>query len=135
MTHNPAFLYVEDDDLSRQVVKMLIEDVLGYANLILYETSLNFEENIKELNPAPDVIFLDIQMQPLDGYMMLKILKADPRFANATIIAMTANVMATDVEHLQQAGFHGLIGKPIRKKIFPDLLDKILRGESVWFIP
>ena len=50
------------------------------------------------------------------------------------IIAMTANVMASDVKALKASGFSGLIGKPIVRQVFPDLLKQILTGQPVWFI-
>jgi hypothetical protein len=48
---------------------------------------------------------------------------------------MTANVMVHDVDELRRTGFSGLIGKPIMKDNFPELLKRILEGQSVWFIP
>jgi CheY-like chemotaxis protein len=51
------------------------------------------------------------------------------------VIAMTANVMSHDVEHLKKAGFSGLIGKPILKEVFPQLVKNILNGEAVWYVP
>jgi CheY-like chemotaxis protein len=62
-------------------------------------------------------------------------LRQDPAYQNAKIIAMTANVMVHDVEELRRTGFSGLIGKPIMKENFPELLKRILEGQSVWFIP
>jgi len=53
-------------------------------------------------------------------------------YKDVPVVAMTAGVMATDVVKLKSAGFNGLIGKPIRKKLFPGQLDKILAGESIW---
>ena len=43
--------------------------------------------------------------------------------------------MPSDVALLQQAGFDGLIGKPLVHKIFPELLHKILAGGPIWYIP
>lgn len=134
MTDNPCFLYVEDDTFSRQVVNMLITRVLGYSDITIFEDSQNFMTRMSQLTRKPDVIFVDIQMSPHDGYAVLKMLRDDERYATATIIAMTANVMATDIEKLKKTGFDGLIGKPIDRKLFPELVTKILSGESVWFV-
>lgn len=134
MTDNPCFLYVEDDTFSRQVVNMLITRVLGYSDITLFEDSQDFMNRMSQLARKPDVIFVDIQMSPHDGYAVLKMLRDDERYTTATIIAMTANVMATDIEKLKETGFDGLIGKPIDRKLFPELVTKILSGESVWFV-
>lgn len=130
----PSFLYVEDDDLSRQVMLLQLQTVLGYQDVTIFEDSANFMERVRQLPSVPDVIFLDIQMRPLDGYEMLRLLRQDAAYRDTTVIALTANVMATDVEQLQAAGFSGLIGKPIPKRMFPDLLKRILDGESIWYV-
>jgi two-component system, sensor histidine kinase len=131
---NPIFLYVEDDYRSRIVLQVLIERVMGYR-LILFEDSEDFEAKISKLEPKPNIIFLDIQIGPIDGYAMLSILRKHPDYQNVTIIAMTANVMSHDVEKLKAAGFTGLIGKPVVKEIFEQLMEGIFAGEAIWYVP
>lgn len=131
----PNFLYVEDDMRSRKVVELLLTKVMDYTNLTIFQDSANFMQRVKALPTMPDVIFLDVQITPHDGYAMIKMLREDPLFQHATIVAMTANVMSHDVEQLQQVGFSGLIGKPVLKENFPDLVGKLLAGESVWYVP
>jgi CheY-like chemotaxis protein len=133
--NQPVFLYVEDDMSSRKVIEVLIRAVLGYSNISIFENSENFMQRVDALEHQPDVIFLDVQMSPYDGYEMLAMLRSDPRFATTTIIAMTANVMSYDVDKLRREGFTGLIGKPIMKESFPDLVRRILAGEAIWYIP
>jgi CheY-like chemotaxis protein len=130
-----SFLYIEDDALSRRVIQILLINVMGFSKVTLFENSANLQERISALPAAPDVVFLDMQMRPLNGFEALKILRGDPRFEAATIIAMTANVMSHDIEALKKAGFDGLIGKPILNDVFPQLIEKILGGEPVWFVP
>jgi CheY-like chemotaxis protein len=84
---------------------------------------------------VPDVIFLDIHIRPIDGYQLLDLLRNEPQYQNSKIIALTASVMVQDVKRLQDAGFDGLIGKPIANKVFPRLVKNILAGEPVWYIP
>lgn len=133
--HNPVFLYVEDDLLSRRVMEMMIKLVMGYQNLTVFENSVNFIERVQALAEPPHVIFLDVQIGPFNGYQMLEMLRQTPQFEDTTIIAMTANVMSHDVEALRQAGFDGLIGKPVMKEVVPELVTRILAGEQVWYIP
>ena len=134
MSESTNVLYVEDDCNSRKVMSLLLERVMKLP-LTVFENSANIMENINHLESQPNIIFLDIQMQPYDGYQVLKLLRADERFQDTTIIAMTANVMSHDVEQLKQAGFNGLIGKPIMKDVFPQLMERILVGEAVWYVP
>src|SRR5688500_19499130 len=104
---DPVFLYVEDDPMSRKVMHTLITRVLKFPQLTIWEDSANFVERIQLLDPVPNIIFLDVQIHPLDGYEMLRMLRNEARFRDSIIIAMTANVMSHDVEKLQQTGFSG----------------------------
>lgn len=130
----PALLYVEDDFLSREVMRLLVSKEMGLAGLSIIEDNRDFMDKVRALAHVPDVIFLDIQMRPHDGYEMLEMLRADETYRSACIIAMTASVMATDVEALKKAGFDGLIGKPIMRQAFPEQLEQILAGKAVWFV-
>ena len=135
MINNPVFLYVEDDLKSIKVIDIIIRQILGYENIQFFEDSENFKANLLALDEQPNLIFLDIQIAPLNGYEMLDILRAMPEHKNTTIIAMTANVMSNDVDALKKSGFSGLIGKPIIQESFPQLIAQILAGEEVWFVP
>ena len=133
--NDPSILYVEDDPLSRKVMDMLFRMVMGYQKLTIFENSMNFMDRISALPERPDLILLDVQISPVDGYGMLKMLRQSAMFADSIVVAMTANVMSHDIDTLQQAGFDGLIGKPVMKEIVPDLVNKILAGEQVWYVP
>jgi CheY-like chemotaxis protein len=130
----PAILYVDDDPMSRDVLQILFHKVMGIPDLYLLPNSENFSEQVAALPRVPDVVFLDIQVRPLNGYEMLAYLRQQPAYANTPIIALTANVMASDVDQMKAAGFSGLIAKPITNRLFPLLFKKILAGESIWYI-
>lgn len=132
---DPVILYVEDDRFSRKVIEILFMSVLNLPKLTLFENSENFMERLHKLETKPNLIFLDIQMKPHTGYEVLNMLRAEADFQQVTTIALTANVMAHDIDQLKQAGFDGLIGKPIMDDVFPELVNRILTGEAVWYIP
>jgi CheY-like chemotaxis protein len=71
-------------------------------------------------------------MQPYDGFEVLKQLRANAVFSASRIVALTASVMNEEVQMLRDAGFDGVIGKPVDRVAFPDLLERIVRGEKVW---
>ena len=134
-TEQPHFLYVEDDPHSREVLQMILTRVMGYKHIHFFENSENFMSRLQELPQVPDVIFLDIQIRPLNGYEILIQLRADPTYQSVKVIALKASVMVQDVARLQETGFDGLIGKPVAHKVFPRLLNDIFAGEPVWYIP
>jgi two-component system cell cycle response regulator DivK len=130
----PFYLYVEDDRLSRIVMDMFLGTMMGLSSYAIFEDSTDFIARLKALPVCPDVILLDIHVQPLNGFEMLKSIRADPEFQNCRVVALTASVMNEEVKQLRMAGFDGTIGKPLDPGNFPDLLRKIQRGEAVWQI-
>jgi two-component system, cell cycle response regulator DivK len=134
MQPNTTFLYVEDEPLSRLVMQMLLVRALGYENLNIFENSEHFIERVEDLDDKPDLVFLDIHMQPHNGFEMLSMLRQHPRYHDTRVIALTASVMNEEVDMLKNAGFNGAIAKPIDQVIFPNLLQSILNGEEVWHI-
>ena len=127
-----SFVYIEDDAMSRKVMAMLLTKKMGYNSVTILEDSENFLAKILELPYPPDVIFLDIHMQPYNGFEVLEMIRAGGHCPEAKMVALTASVMNEEVELLRKAGFDGVIGKPIDINTFPDLLNRILQGERIW---
>jgi len=60
-----------------------------------------------------DGVLMDVQMPIMDGYSATRAIRAQARFKELPVIAMTANVMAGDREKARQAGMNDHIAKPI----------------------
>lgn len=60
-----------------------------------------------------DVVLMDVQMPDIDGLEATRRIRANPRFAKLPIIAMTANVSASDRQNCLDAGMNDHIGKPL----------------------
>jgi PAS domain S-box-containing protein len=59
----------------------------------------------------PDLIFMDIQMPNMDGIQACEIIKK--MHPNIPIIALTANVMADDMDKYKRVGFDHCLAKPM----------------------
>ncbi len=134
MNTSSSFLYIDDDPLSREIMKILLEKMMGFSSVAYFKDSQDFMEQIQALPYPPTVILLDIKLRPFDGFDVLNMLRKNPDYQDITVVAVTANVMAEDVEKMKAHGFDSLISKPIINRIFPELLRKILNGEPVWYI-
>jgi CheY-like chemotaxis protein len=129
-----VILYFEDDALSREVMHAFLSRSLGYRNVWIFEDSADFETQLGHVGAKPDVIFLDIHMEPIDGFEMLKLVRQNENYQSTKVVALTASVMNEEVKLLKEAGFDGVIAKPLDYDVFPNVLHRILNGEQVWHI-
>ena len=74
-----------------------------------------------------DLILMDVQMPEMDGFEATRTIRADARFDNVPILAMTANAMSGDRKLSLEAGMNDHITKPIEPKEFYRTLVKWLR--------
>ena len=91
---------------------MLLKAVLSRAKYKIVTASGGFEalEKVAEVNP--DLILLDIMMPDLDGYEVLKRLKADPAHEDIPVIFLTALHNPEDIVKGFKFGASDYISKP-----------------------
>ena len=130
----PIILYVEDDELSREVMYTLLTRGLGYSSVIVFENSGDFALELDTLSTIPDVIFLDIHMEPVDGFTLLRLIRQRIKYNSTRVVALTASVMNEEVKKLKDAGFNGVIAKPLNYETFPNALRRILDKEDIWSV-
>lgn len=115
-------------------MKMLLNKRMDLQHVTIFEDSYNFLEHVEDLEPRPDIIFLDIHVPPLDGFEMLAMLRGLEWTRQVPIVALTASVMNEEISRLRTAGFNGCLAKPLNLSAFPDMLNRILGGEVIWSI-
>ena len=130
----PILVYVEDDENSIFVMKMVVERVMKLPTLYVLQSRADFVQQVKGLGVVPDVFMLDIQMKPFDGVELLAMLRKDPQFKCSKVIALTASVTNEEVSLLKSSGFNGAIAKPLNIDAFPGLIARIMQGENIWYI-
>lgn len=134
MWEDISFLYVEDDPRSRQVMELIMVKAMKVQNLVIFENSADFIPRIKAGSRLPNIILLDIHVEPYDGFTMLRMIREDADLQRARVIALTASVMNEEVAAMRAKGFDGAISKPLSVSLFPGLIERIVAGESVWHI-
>ena len=75
------------DDIATNI--MLLKAVLSRAKYKIVTASGGYEAIEKASKEAPDLILLDIMMPDLDGYEVIKHLKADPATQDIPVIFLT----------------------------------------------
>lgn len=129
-----ATILVVEDNVQNFV---LITRLLAYLGVKKCEWKasgwqvLEFAETL----PHIDLILMDIFLPEEDGYQVLDKLRAEPRFADTLIVAVTVDTSLESMERARRAGFNGFIGKPIDPDRFPSQIRDILQGEELWELP
>lgn len=134
MSQQPVVLYVEDDPQSRKLMQLLLKGRMQLPHVTILEDSEDFLERVDEIDPKPNIIFLDIHMKPHDGFEMLAMLRQLEWVKNVPVVALTASAMNEEVHKLRSAGFNGCLAKPIDLATFPETMHMIVGGEHVWRI-
>ncbi|MEL6408396.1 MAG: response regulator [Chloroflexota bacterium] len=125
-------VYLEDDQNSLEIVHFILSVIMGFENVHVWDSSANVLEKVRKLPQLPGLILLDIHMDPLDGFAVMKLLRQQQEFKEVRIVALTASFMKEEVSTLKSAGFDGGIAKPIDRDTFPTIVERILNGEEVW---
>lgn len=117
-------LLVEDNEVNRLFVKRVLES----AGMSVLEAE-NGQQAVEawDAGERPDLVVMDMQMPVMDGYEATRVLRG--RGADMPILALTANVMASDRDDCLAAGCDRFIGKPVRVKDLLGICDRLLNGE------
>jgi signal transduction histidine kinase/ActR/RegA family two-component response regulator len=117
-------LLVEDNAFNRELATILLK-----RKKITVFHAENGKDALKFLQSEEvDCVLMDIQMPIMDGYTACREIRNQPKFDKLPVLAMTANVMTSDVEKSRDAGMNDHIGKPLNEnEVFGTLVK--------WLVP
>lgn len=108
-------LIVEDNERNMRLAR----DVLQFHGFRTLETVNGEDAVVMAREHLPDLILMDISLPGIDGVEATRQLKEEPSTATIPIVALTASVLQADRARFDEAGFAGLIPKPIDVMTFP----------------
>ncbi|MBL8348349.1 MAG: PAS-domain containing protein [Rubrivivax sp.] len=103
-------LYIEDNPVNVVLMQSMLEPLPGVRLLVAERPEPGLELAFEH---RPDLILLDIQLPGIDGYEVLRRLRADERTRSKPVIAISANAMRGDIERGLAAGFDDYLTKPL----------------------
>lgn len=115
-------LVVDDERDIVEIIRELLEGE-GYSTLAAYDG----QQALELLGGKPvHLIILDIKMPVIDGFGVIKTLRAVPSLARIPIVVLTATQMIQDIlDRLKAFGIQICLSKPFEPK---DLLNAVTRA-------
>ncbi len=105
-----TLLYIEDNPVNAMIISELLR---CRPDLRLHVA----EDGARGLQQAaallPDLVLLDMQLPDMDGFEVLRRLRAQAALAQVPVIALSANAMPEDIERALAAGMSDYWTKPL----------------------
>jgi len=116
----PLVLVVDDSLTVRRVTQRLLQRE-GYR-VTLAKDGLEGLEKLGEERPA--VLLSDIEMPRMDGFDLVRNLRADPKLADLPVIMITSRIAQKHRDYAAELGVDHYLGKPYAEE---DLLQLVAR--------
>ncbi len=123
--HTGSVLYIEDNAVNVLLIEALVQQhtQLHFLSAPLPEAGLQMARDLQ-----PDLILLDIQLPGIDGYEVLRRLRAAEPTRDIPVIALSANAMPADVARGRAAGFCDYVTKPVDQPLLLAAMARALKA-------
>jgi signal transduction histidine kinase/CheY-like chemotaxis protein len=124
-------LLVEDNEINQQIATELLQ-----AAGVTVDVAGNGKEALDILLASEEILYdlmlLDVQMPIMDGYATIRAIRAEPRFADIPVVAMTAHALLEERDRCLAYGMNDHIAKPINPHTLFNTVARwtILRGDA-----
>ena len=117
-------ILIADDEVDVQMLLCLFLERQGYGII----RARDGQEAVRAaMEHCPDLIMMDIQMPRKTGIEAVRDLRADPRFADTPILAITAHARSFLPSDILRAGFDQIVFKPFEFGEIEAWLDQMLQ--------
>lgn len=120
-------LYIEDNPVNTLVVVELVA-TRPYLKLDCAVDGVGGVDMALQL--VPELILVDMQLPDIDGFEVLRRLRAHPQTALTPCIAVSANAVPEDIARARQLGFADYWTKPLDFQAFLGGLDAFFAAKA-----
>ena len=116
---------IDDEPLFLEGLSLLFSNV---KNIVVTNTATNGHELLDDLENTsefnfPDIILVDIQMKPMNGFDLVQILKK--KYSNIKIIILSSHYKSNVVGHMIKLGVSAFIPKNSSKKLLISAVESV----------
>lgn len=115
-------LLVEDNMVNQMVAKGMLSR-LGYEVAVAEHGEAALAKLQRD---TYELVLMDCNMPVMDGYETSRRMRADPRWQDIPVIALTANALHEDRQRCEEAGMSDYLAKPFKREDLQALLEKWL---------
>lgn len=123
----PLVLVVDDSITVRRVTQRLLQRE-GYR-VALAADGLQALERLQEERPA--LVLSDIEMPRMDGFDLVRNIRADASLADLPVIMITSRIAEKHREHAKQLGVNHYLGKPYSEEELLRLVRSYTQAEAL----
>lgn len=140
MSDKPKILLVEDnrddEDLARLAIEFsgvpceiqVARDGAEALDMLIGSTP----GQLKDLDPPPRLVLLDLKMPKVSGLEVLKQMRSDPRTKNVPVVVLTSSSERRDMADAYASGANSYIRKPIDLDDFNRVMSGICSYWLLW---
>ena len=126
VTPASAAIVADDEDLGR----LLLSEAVAQFGLHVSAHADGAAALEAALGAEPAIVLLDVDMPGLDGYVVCRRLRSEPRFAHVPIVMVTGHEDPVAIDLAFAAGATDFISKPVNWALLPRRLGYILRNAA-----
>ncbi|MEI7895219.1 MAG: response regulator [Myxococcales bacterium] len=104
-------LLAEDNEINQQIAVELLAS--AGVHVTVANHGREALEILDTIDPLPHLVLMDVQMPEMDGFEATQAIRANPRFAELPVVAMTAHAMVEERQRCLSAGMVDHVSKPI----------------------
>ncbi|MBC7993553.1 MAG: PAS domain-containing protein [Rhizobacter sp.] len=122
-----SVLYIEDNPVN----VLLVQELMAMRRDVRLSVAVDGLSGVAmACETLPHVVLVDMQLPDIDGFEVLRRLRAEPSLARSSFVALSANAMPEDVNRALQAGFDDYWTKPIDFHAFLRALTALVQAHT-----
>ena len=105
-------LIVEDNLINQKVAVSLLHK--SRINIAVAADGKEALDILHDSGKEFDIVFMDINMPVMDGYVSTKMIRANEKFNNLPIVALSALTSPDEIDEMFSCGMNGYLAKPLK---------------------
>lgn len=121
----PDVLIIDDDSRSIHLLELILGS-RGYGVAVAH----NGDEGLTLMRSRRfDLLVLDLMLPGMDGFEILRQIRADPQLADVPVIISSARAQATSKHQAAELGAAAYLTKPYRKAELLKIVESLIDSE------